>query len=349
MSEIPVQLKSAGWKSSGSEWRSPGGRRYQAAVVRAAQTWDRQQQALLSQAILEARAASREGERPLAVVVTKRATPLQDARLTTFARRVAPSEAWILCDGEGQFFPHLPDEPTLKAAVAPTLRPAENRATNLFSDTNQWLIKVMLAPSLPAHLLKGPRDAARNASDLARLSGISMSGVSRFLRALDEEGHLDRGSGALRISQPLELLTAWSQRTRAAVNDVRVLAVRRSPITIDLKNLGPTFARGLFDACAALGFEHVKGVPSLIYVGALNQHVFDELGVVPAEPGGGFDFALRTPDFPRSVFLGAVSVDGEPTTDIIQCWLDASHYRIRGAEQADYLWRKALVPALGEL
>ena len=354
MSEIDNRLKAAGWKGSGEQWRSPSGVRFRSSVVRAPQAWDRQQQALLSQAILEARSAATEGERPLAVVVTKRATPLQDERLAAFARRVAPAEAWILCDETGHFFPHIPDEPDLKTSMSPKYEVvARQRATNLFSDTNQWLIKVLLAASIPEHLLDAPRQHARNASMLAELAQVSMPATSRFLVALHDARHLDRTSGGLRISRPLELLKSMSQRTSADAHDVRVAFVHRQssgePLEIDYPRVleEVPVVKGLFDACEALGYGHVKGVPPLLYVQSLSQKVFDVLGVVRAESTG-FDLTLRVPRFPRSVFYAAVDTQGVPTTDIIQCWLDASHYRLRGEEQADYLWRKALVPLLGE-
>lgn len=230
---------------------------------------------------------------------------------------------------------------------------ARQRATNLFSDTNQWLIKVLLAGSIPEHLLDAPRQHARNASMLAELAQVSMPATSRFLVALHDAGHLDRTSGDLRISRPLELLKSMSQRTSADAHEVRVAFVHRQSSGASLQIDYPRVlaevpvAQGLFDACEALGYGHVSGVPPLLYVRSFNQKVFDVLGVVRSESTG-FDLTLRVPRFPRSVFYAAVDTKGVPTTDIIQCWLDASHYRLRGEEQADYLWRKALVPLLGE-
>lgn len=49
---------------------------------------------------------------------------------------------------------------------------------------------------------------------------------------------------------------------------------------------------------------------------------------------------------PRSADRGVVRPRLSPVTDIIQCWLDTSYTRIRGQEQADFLWRNVLKPAL---
>jgi hypothetical protein len=42
-----------------------------------------------------------------------------------------------------------------------------------------------------------------------------------------------------------------------------------------------------------------------------------------------------------------VERNGQPTTDILQSWLDVSQHPARGAEQANVLWTRILAPALG--
>jgi hypothetical protein len=55
---------------------------------------------------------------------------------------------------------------------------------------------------------------------------------------------------------------------------------------------------------------------------------------------------LRVARWPESVLRGAVSVRGVPVADIIQCWLDVSAEPARGAEQAAFIWKKVLGPAI---
>jgi len=35
-----------------------------------------------------------------------------------------------------------------------------------------------------------------------------------------------------------------------------------------------------------------------------------------------------------------------PVADVIQCWLDVSSHPARGAEQAAFIWKRVLGPAL---
>lgn len=61
----------------------------------------------------------------------------------------------------------------------------------LFSDLNQWMLKVLLAPALPPEMLAAPRGEYRNASQLAEAAQISLMSAFRFLRQMKQEGFLD--------------------------------------------------------------------------------------------------------------------------------------------------------------
>ena len=50
-------------------------------------------------------------------------------------------------------------------------RIAGQRLPHLFSDLNQWMLKVLLAESIPANLLSAPRARYRNPTELARAAG----------------------------------------------------------------------------------------------------------------------------------------------------------------------------------
>ena len=53
----------------------------------------------------------------------------------------------------------------------------------LFSDLNQWMLKVLLAPELPDTLLSAPRGRYRNASQLAAAANVSVMSAFRFVRS----------------------------------------------------------------------------------------------------------------------------------------------------------------------
>lgn len=357
-------LRRAGWRAQGGRWVHAG-KRYVVAGLGFAQTWERHARALLSQAILMARArAGKDDVEPVAALEVPRATPLLDSRLDGFVRAELglADQGWLLFDAHGQVFAHLPHDATFAQRTARGAPPhppvTRKRPFNLFSDMNQWLLKVLLAPQVPERLLSAPRDEpVRTTTQLATFAGASLPAASRLLNALEEEGQLDRRSGDLRIAEPLELLQRWRDRMPPPGSaDVGARFVRGAP---DAKGLRALLARhagtgggsdgertilGLFSACEALGQGHVVGVPPLLYVPDLAPGRLAELGLVADPNATAFDVVLRVPRFPRSVDRGAVLASGAPVTDIIQCWLDVSHFRVRGAEQAEFLWRRVLAP-----
>jgi hypothetical protein len=83
-----------------------------------------------------------------------------------------------------------------------------------------------------------------------------------------------------------------------------------------------------------------------VYLERPDAAAFDAMGLVPASPNLPTDVVVRIPQWPRSVFRGAVKRDGVPVSDILQVWLDVSEHPARGAEQADEIWSRVLQRAL---
>jgi hypothetical protein len=323
--------------------------------------WDRSVTAFLAKAILQAQAGASAEVEPIAALRVKRASPLTHGRLARFVDEVAPTQAWILLDVEGRVFPHVASAPELddaatKQVLHSTRAPAPTRPRSLFTDLNQWMLKVLLAPRLSEKLLTAPRGRpARNASTLAALANVSLPATTRFLHALDGEGQLDTRFGDLRVARPLELLTQW--RDRMGHPERRELAATSVRGPFDLDRLAgvsvenatahgkrPSFVLGLHSACAALELGHVTGAVPVVWTPSLDAARLEAQGLVAVSGEQRADVILRVPRFPESVFRGVVSPRRSPVTDIIQCWLDSSHYRVRGQEQADFLWRHVLKP-----
>lgn len=354
-------LKSAGWKKRADRWVTRAGREFHLVEEAAPGSWDRSMSAFLAQAILRARASAPNRTDSVAALRVKRASPLMDQRLERFVAEVAPDQSWILFDPEGRVFPHVQRAPELSrtASQAPVRPPATqpvHRQQSLFTDLNQWMLKVLLAPLLPEKLLAAPRGRTiRNASTLAEAAGVSLPAAARFVRALDAEGQLDSRFGELRVARPLELLTSWrdrmghSARQEAGVTSVRGRASLDVLLVSAALDAEPPATRplvlGLHHACAALGYGHVTGTTPVVWTDSLKPERLESHGLVVAAPGQTIDLVLRVPRYPESLFRGAVKPGGPPATDIIQCWLDVSHYRVRGQEQADFLWRRVLKPA----
>lgn len=370
-SEIPIPerrvdplirfLKSAGWKKRADRWVGSAGREFHLVEETAPGSWDRSMSAFLAQAILRARASTPRRTESVAALQVKRASPLMDERLARFVAEVAPDQSWILYDPDGRVFPHVQREPELariaaQVLVRPPPQPPVRRQHSFFTDLNQWMLKVLLAPLLPEKLLAAPRGRPiRNASTLAEAAGVSLPAAARFVRGLEAEGQLDTRFGDLRIARPLELLTAWRDRMgHPARQEAGVSSVRGSLSLDALLSLASAYAEppakrglvlGLHHACAALGYGHVAGTPPVVWTDSLTPERLEAHGLVVAAAGQAVDLVLRVPRYPESLFRGAVKPAGPPATDIIQCWLDVSHYRVRGQEQADFLWRRVLKPA----
>jgi len=79
---------------------------------------------------------------------------------------------------------------------------------SLFSDLNQWMLKILLSRSVPDSQLSAPRGHYENASQLAEAAGVSVMSAFRLVRQLSEEGFLEE-RGGLRLVRPEELLERW--------------------------------------------------------------------------------------------------------------------------------------------
>lgn len=284
------------------------------------------------------------GGRRLAVVVAPRVSATAAEQVLRFAEEYAPDMAVGIVDHAGlrRF-----RGPGLEALDVP--EGAESRPDaaippvrgELFSDLNQWMLKVLLAPEVPESLLSAPRGRYRNAQQLADAAEVSPVSAYRLVRQLTEDGHLDRGGRHLRIVRREALFDAWRA---AAVRRTREMPMRflfggdAARVAAD-----DAACLGLFAAADALGLGFVHGVPPHVLVPRLDGDVVAALGnLVPAGPGETPDLLLRQAAFPRSVFRGRVKVGDAWASDVVQVWLDVSGHPARGSEQADVIRRRVL-------
>lgn len=311
---------------------------------------------LLSQAILQAmhHAARSSAAQPLAVVRVGRLTKALRERVSRFHADYAPASAVGLIDHdgvrwfEGEGLEALNADPQPPAVRRKGVPP--KRSHDLFSDLNQWLLKVLLAPELPEHLLAAPRGDYRTAAELAEAARVSAMSVSRFIKRLREEGFVDESGATLRLVRRAELFRRWQAAASRATPE---LPMRFLMPGAPREQLGKVVARhpeaciGLFAAASLLDSGHVADGLPWVYMRKLPElphQAWPEL--VEVSPGEPLQLILKQAATPESIFRGAVQVQGARVSDILQVWLDVSLHPARGREQADHLARTVLAPVM---
>ena len=198
-------------------------------------------------------------------------------------------------------------EPDLELAPAVT---AAEPSIELFSDLNQWMLKILLATHIERvdWMPEGLRREYRNASDLARAADVSVMSAFRLVRQLEREGFLHESRDHLRLVRLDALLQRWQA---ASLRSVRELPARwllsgdGRGLARAVAALGQRACVGLFAAARALGLGHVQGVPVHIYVNAFRADALKRAGLVKAGPSDRVDVVLRVPSARESVFRGS--------------------------------------------
>ena len=311
---------------------------------------------LWSQASLQARRAASGRDRPLAVVAAPRITLRAANQVLAFAAEYAPEAAAGVIDLDGLRLFRGQDLDGLDAEAARPAWPSETsggtaKPENLFSDLNQWMLKVLLAPELPESLLTAPRGRYRNASELANAANVSMMSAFRFVQQLGRDGYLHESAPYLNLVRRDELFhrwQAWSMVKRVREMPMRFLFRGDPDVALERVLQSGRACLGLFAAAEALGVGFVEGIPPYVYVERLRrEQLVIWKNVVPAEKGEAPDFFLRQAPAPQSIFRGLVLARDRPTSDVLQVWLDVASHPARGAEQADQIRRQVLTPVLG--
>jgi hypothetical protein len=307
-------------------------------------------------AILQAQAAAEQSDNavPLAIVYVPDASPTLARHVDSFAEKFARDvPVGIISRHGSQYFRgtafqelnQLPEELDRSAS------PRVPQAINLFSDLNQWMLKLLLAWELPEGLLNTPRRRFRNGAELAEAAQVSAMSASRFLQQLRSEGHLSDSSPCLRLVRREELFRRWGAATMRSCPEMPCRFLLRAPVPQQIRGLlgkHPEDAcLGLFAAADELNIGHVSGVLPYVYVRKLPQVDASDWSQLLADPKERPDLILRQAPFPQSTFRGAIDRNGLRVTDVIQIWLDVMHHPARGEEQAALIYRKYLLPIGG--
>ncbi|TBR36472.1 MULTISPECIES: hypothetical protein [Dyella] len=299
--------------------------------------------ALLSQAILQSRRYAEDWNgHPLAVIHVKQLSPLLRQKVEQFHRDYASQSAIALVsDTDGSYFiaPGLDafnSKPPRNEIREKGIKP--RRASELFSDLNQWMLKVMLAPEVPEHLLRAPRNDYGSVKELADAADVSAMSASRFIQRLREEGFLDESGGLFRLVRRRELFRRWQSAAMRSSPEWRMSFLVPAGIRKlhqAAESLGACV--GVFAAADMLKLGHVSGAPPVLYMQRLQAPPSYWTGLVPSKPGEEAQLILKQAPAPQSLFRAAVRIDEVMVSDVIQIWLDASANPARGMEQADFL------------
>jgi hypothetical protein len=315
---------------------------------------------LLAQALLEAQAIAKAFSKPaipLAIVAAPRIALPVLANLERFLADNAPDAAAGFLDDEGlmrfrgagldKLNGRLTRRSRLKKIAVP-------ESGQLFSDLNQWMLKVLLAPEIPAEMLAAPRVEYRNASQLALAADVSLMSAFRFIRQLRQEGFLDEEGYSLRIVRREELMRRWQAVYLRPVPDLPMRWIVRGGSAQRLQdalrsrghdsNDNFRLCLGLFAAADALGKGFVHGVKPHLYVERLDVAFLKSIGLSAEGAEHAPDVLVRVPLYREAVFRAAVERNDVPVADILQTWLDASAFPARGSAQADELRKGVLAP-----
>jgi hypothetical protein len=306
---------------------------------------------LWAQAHLQALRWTGRGQKPLAVVAAPRISRRTAEQVLAFAAEHAPHAAVGVIDLNGfRLFrgPRLETLNTPEANTRTRRRAVTSAHANLFSDLNQWMLKVLLAPELPESMLAAPRGKYRNATALARAADVSVMSASRLVRQLQHDGFLHESAPHLELVRREELFRRWQQASGRRTREAPFRFLLRGPADRELvKVLDETQGcLGLFAAADALGVGFVHGVPPHLYVRRLEPGASPSKFLVHAEPSETPDVIVREAPFRNSIFRGAVQPATSRVTDIIQVWLDSASHPARGQEQADLIRGKVLAPLI---
>jgi hypothetical protein len=319
---------------------------------------------LLSQTILEAKAAAHEyGAKPVAVVATRRAPPATVERLMRFAAQVAPDVAIGVIDLDG--FRAFSGAGLERFNAKPLPKSKRQAALgrglpSLFSDLNQWMLKILIGQRLPEDLISVPRAPIRNAAHLAAVANVSVMSASRLVRQLAAQGFLDDEADGIALARIPDLCELWAAESRQGIREFAARSIiKRSPAQLlsaiaegvrarkNARTVQPRCCVGLFAAADALGLGFVHGVPPALYLERLEPAFLHSLGLMldPTQRG---DLNIRIPKAPEAVFRACVDRDGLPVSDVLQVWLDVSGHPARGREQAREIQRRVLAPLIGK-
>ena len=303
---------------------------------------------LFAQAVLQSLHNAGKSAAPLAVVAAPKISPRVAQQVLKFAQQYAPEAAAGVIDFEGlRMFrgAHL-EGLNAEAPRRSAIRSKSPRVSgHLFSDLNQWMLKVLLAREVPEELLSAPRDQYTNASQLAEAAKVSMMSAFRFVEHLKSEGYLSESDSDLTLVRREDLFRRWQASAVRSIKEIPMRYLLKGDARVQLRKIldSGRSCLALFAAAEALKLGFVEGVPPYVYVERIRPSDLASFkNLRQCEPGEPPELILRQAPAPESVFRGMVSANGMAACDVLQVWLDVSSHPSRGRDQADLIRKKVI-------
>ena len=265
-----------------------------------------------------------------------------------FAQRYAPNAAAGVIDFEGFAMFRGPQLEELNAEgreLPLSVRQSVRDSGALFSDLNQWMLKVLLAPELPGALLSAPRGQYRNASQLARAANVSVMSAFRFIRQCGREGYLHESAAYLRLVRREDLFSRWHALSARSPREAPMRFLLQGDPQAQLRRMldSGRACLALFAAAQELRLGFVSGVPPYVYVQRIQPaNLAAWKNLRPCSPGEPPDLIVREAPAVQSVFRGLVRPEGLAACDVLQVWVDVASHPARGREQADMIRKRVL-------
>ncbi len=303
---------------------------------------------LFAQAVLQAAHGASQKAAPLAVVVAPRISRRTGEQVLAFGERYAPGTGVGVIDFEGFAMfrgPHLEELNAEGKPLPLSVRQSVRDSGALFSDLNQWMLKVLLAPELPGALLSAPRGRYRNASQLARAANVSVMSAFRFIQQCGREGYLHESAAYLRLVRREDLFRRWQALSARSPREVPMRFLLQGDAQFQLRRMldSGRACLALFAAADELRLGFVRGVPPYIYVQRIQPaNIAAWKNLRPCSPGEPPDVIVRQAPAAQSVFRGIVRPEGLAGCDVLQVWVDLASHPSRGREQADLIRKRVL-------
>lgn len=283
------------------------------------------------------------GDNTVPLLLFKRLGAKVKRETRLFMSTYAPGCAWGLIDESGAaqiVVPALSVDIDQSGQIETPAWPRQ-RPMRLFTDLNQWMLKILLLADAPSSLWGGPRQQVATPTELHRVAKVSLEKAHQFVRAFEQLGFFRPTRRGLNVVRRRELMEMWFHDERSHSSPripVRwIFGQPRSMQEVFLKS-GSTerFAVCGFEACHLLGVLHTPVAQREVYFLGDADSVLAAWDLEPCD-GRDAHFFLQKARCAQSILRGRIFRADLPVVDVLQAALDTHHQEARGIEQAQYI------------